>query len=79
MALKYTQRGFGIIESVDNYGEPFTLQQSSLALVDGEGNEPGAGAIWLGAEPNRMHLSKSMVQELVGHLNTWLETGQFVE
>jgi len=39
MEVTKTERGFGIIEFVDMYGKPCSLQKSSLATED---------AVWLG-------------------------------
>ena len=78
MRLKKTRRGFKLAEFKDIYGEPCSLQESSLA------DKP---AIWLGCEkemihPNtgeslgaRMHLDKKLAKELIKHLSRFIETG----
>lgn len=68
-----TPRGFELIEFIDIYDKPCTLQQSSIARrVD-----PGTSAIWLGQGEDRMHLDRDQVEALCDHLRSWLETGSF--
>lgn len=69
--IKKTERGFELIQFVDRYGEPCTLQQSSLADFE----PPGSSAVWLGQGQDRMHLDIERVRSLVTHLAAWLETG----
>ena len=73
MKVDYNERNFEIVRFNDWYNEPSSLQQSSLADDD----IPGHSAIWLGVNENRMHLSRELLQELMPHLNSWLETGSF--
>lgn len=81
-----TSRGFEIVSFLDHYGQECSLQQSSLAHYP----QPGTSAVWLGANENakphpitgeelsnRMHLTRSQVQALVGALQRWLDTGSF--
>ena len=94
MEVKYTERGFEIIEFNDRYGERCTLQKSSLATED---------AIWFGINDvrvkrlipgqgwqdvtlppgsevfSRMHLTQDQVKELLPHLQRFAETGDLVE
>ena len=74
--LRYTQRGFQLIEFHDLNGETCILQQSSRYA-----DPPGTGAIWLGVETDRgkssMHLNTDQVRELIQALQSWLETGYF--
>lgn len=81
MKVKKTSRGFELIEFVDLYDEPCSLQQSSLASMP---------AVWLGCDNNtkpdhvtgevvspRMHLNHGRVKALIRHLQSWLDTGSF--
>ena len=62
-----TDRGFNIDEFQDRYDIPCSLQESSLATED---------CIWLGANGNRMHLTKDHVKKLLPYLQTFVETGR---
>lgn len=73
MEIRRTPRGFEKIEFLDYYNEEAELQQSSVALTE----QPGWGAIWLGQPGHRMHLEYSQVQELMKHLQAWIDTGSF--
>lgn len=73
MRIKKTNRGFELIEFQDYNGEACSLQQSSLAIYV----KPGTSAIWLGTEPNRMHLTEKQLLKLLPHLKSWAETGSF--
>lgn len=68
-----TQRGFEYISFEDCYGEPCSLQQSSMARSE----QPGASAVWLGIQDYRMHLDIGQVESLVKRLQSWLDTGSF--
>lgn len=79
-----TGRGFELIEFADRYGEPCSLQQSSLA----EYVKPGTSAVWLGCErarctpqgeplSPRMHLDRKQVAALIAHLQRWLDADTF--
>lgn len=61
-----TARGFSRGAFVDLYGEQCSIQDSSLATED---------AIWLGADKNRMHLSREHVTALMPFLTMFLNTG----
>ena len=77
--LKRTGRRFLRGEFKDLYGEPCSIQESSLA---------GKAAIWLGCEHEtvhstmgtacgaRMHLDRKLAAQLVGHLQRFIETGK---
>jgi hypothetical protein len=69
MALdhKVTQRGFAYVNFKDFYGEPCSIQKSSLADVP---------ALWLGIDHYRMHLSQEQVAELLPLLTHFVETGE---
>lgn len=71
LSRKPTERGFGLITFTDYYGEACSLQESSLALYQ----EPGSGAVWLGTEAGRMHLTDGQVKDLIKELKHWLKTG----
>ena len=70
---KETSRGFALLAFNDLYGNPCSLQQSSLAVF----KKPGSSAVWLGVGENRMHLDVGQVEWLISELQTWLETGDF--
>lgn len=85
MKITKTARNFEIIEFKDLYGEPCSLQQSSLAKYV----KPGSSAVWLGCMKNsvhpvtgeqmspRMHLDRKLVRQLVTRLQHWLKNGSF--
>lgn len=70
--IRKTERGFGVIRFDDVYDEPCSIQESSKM---GDGDEPGATYLWVGADTNRMHLSRDHARMLVDVLSTWVETG----
>jgi hypothetical protein len=67
------ERGFEVVEWLDYYNRPCSLQQSSIALF----GKPVSGAIWFGIEPDRMHLDTNRVIWLVSELTHWLIHGGF--
>jgi hypothetical protein len=77
-----SERGFGIIEFDDRYGQKCSLQESSLATE---------AAIWFGVsntgplmgtdankdvDHGRMHLTQSQVKKLLPHLQKFIKTGE---
>jgi hypothetical protein len=68
--LNATGRGFSRGEFTDLYGEPCSIQDSSLATDD---------AIWLGADANRMHLSRAHAVALLPLLQRFVDTGTIGE
>lgn len=91
-AVENTQRGFEIVEFTDRYGAACSLQQSSLAdepaiwlgcanadpkvLIPGNGWQPVPMPEGYIAN-TRMHLTGPMVEGLIEHLQSWLDTGSF--
>jgi hypothetical protein len=71
--IAYTNRGFQMIHFTDINDRSCSLQQSSVVIYE----EPGTGAVWLGAGDNRMHLNEAMVSNLIKALQNWLDTGKF--
>jgi hypothetical protein len=71
MKIRKTERGFQIIEFMDENAQSCTIQQSSLALYE----KPGTSALWIGAHPNRMHLTDKQLKKIMPHLQAWLDTG----
>lgn len=69
-----TERGFDLIEFPDYYGQPSSIQASSLALYE----QPGTSALWIGAGENRMHLTVENVRAVRDYLTRWLNTGKLV-
>ncbi len=65
-----TPRGFELIEFNDHYGQPSSIQASSLALY----STPGTSALWIGAGENRMHLTVENVRAVRDYLTRWLDT-----
>lgn len=59
-------RGFLRGDFLDEYGEKCSIQKSSLATKE---------CIWLGANENRMHLSRTHVEQLLPLLQHFVETG----
>ena len=72
MYVDETSRRFEIIAFVDYYGEECSVQQSSAAL---DIDHPGAGALWIGRDSGRAHLTRAQVAELLPHLQAYVETG----
>lgn len=70
MKVKKNDRGFRLVEFIDFYGIPCSIQESSLATEQ---------AIWLGRDYARMHLSQAQVQELLPLLQHFAETGELPE
>jgi hypothetical protein len=79
--LKETSRGFLRGEFTDRYGEPCSIQESSIA---------GEFCIWLGCEHEtkakdgepvgaRMHLTQVLAAELLPLLERFIETGELAE
>jgi len=73
-------RGLGHIKFDDRYGQTCSLQDSSLATE---------AAIWFGVDntgpqmgnenvKSRMHLTQSMVKQLLPFLITFAETGEYI-
>ena len=81
MKIEKTERGFGLLKFKDRYGQPCSLQDSSLATE---------GAIWFGVETRtdlntgvpledadnfRMHLTVKDVEELLPYLQYFVKNG----
>ena len=74
MNWSHTEHGCAIAEFDDLYGQRCSIQRSSVAGMD---------AIWLGVDVDfrgtavnkRMHLNRAQVQELVGYLQHFVDTG----
>lgn len=76
-----TERGFGLIKFTDRYHQECSLQDSSLATE---------AAIWFGVDdsgphlrktpgaPYRMHLTQTMVKQLLPYLKEFAETGSYI-
>ena len=67
MRIRTTERGFRIAEFTDRYGEPCSIQESSLATE---------WAIWLGTNVDRMHLSQEMAADLIPLLQYFVDNGR---
>lgn len=65
--FRTTERGFDIHDFMDHYGEPCSLQKSSLATED---------CIWFGTNKNRMHLTQEHVRALLPALQKFADTGE---
>ncbi len=74
MKVSRTEHGFEIIEFADHTGARCSLQQSSLA----DFVPPGSSAVWFGVQVDRMHLDVELVEQLLPHLQQWVETGSLV-
>lgn len=78
MKVERTERGFERIEVLEYANAPTKMvrlvQQSSAALVElyyDALDRPGTSALWIGDN----HLNREQVRELIGHLQSWLDTG----
>lgn len=76
MRLSKTERGFEIIKwpaYIEKNGIHRLVQQSS-AIGDGDDavNRPGSSFLWVG---EHHHLDREEVQELIRHLQAWVNTG----
>ena len=77
-SIRVNGRGYGIVEFVDSREVQCSLQQSSGTTCETDTiDRPGASCVWLGRDPDRMHLGRDKVESLVAHLTNWLETGEF--
>lgn len=92
MEIRFTERGFAIIEFKDEYGKDCSLQKSSLAtddcvwlgvndadpqiLISGEGWRPLPLPKGEIAFHTRMHLTREMVKELLPHLQKFIDIGE---
>jgi hypothetical protein len=65
------QSGFEILRFKDSYGASCVVQKSSVC---DESDTPGRSALWIGQE-EPAHLSRSQVEALINHLQSWLSTG----
>jgi len=77
MKLKNTKtnRGFAVVEFIDRYGVPSSIQKSSLATED---------AIWFGIDGpdnicTRMSLTREQVKALLPVLKHFVKTGELPE
>jgi hypothetical protein len=70
IVLKPTGRGFQRGEFFDRYNAACSIQKSSLATED---------CIWLGADGNRMHLTRQMAADLIPLLQHFVDTGDLPE
>lgn len=64
-----TGRGFAVMRGIDRYGQPYSIQDSSLATE---------ACIWLGSdgpEPGRAHLTKDDAAALIPLLQSFVDTG----
>lgn len=75
MKVQRTPRGFEIVEFVDICEKECSIQQSSIVLETGSNPKPGTSALWLGTNDNRMHLDKSLAQQIASLLTLWHDTG----
>ena len=77
MKVARTPRNFEVIHFVDRNGRAGSVQASSAVDADGAGVllAPGASALWIGPDGDRLHLSRAMVAELLRHLDAWVKSG----
>ena len=71
MKMRYTTRGFAIVEFKDAFGLACDLQESSADLDE--------RLIWLGTHTDRMHLTQSHVRALLPLLQYFAEHGVLPE
>lgn len=77
MDVKWTERGFEIVEFEDGYKEKCALQQSSAISDAPEAMaNPGSSFLWVGViNSDRMHLSRAQAKQVAELLLRWAETG----
>ena len=74
---RMTDRGFQRIDFTDHSDDDCSIRQSSAIGDTQRGLEnPGSSCLWLGTDECPMHLSREHVGELIGVMQTWLETGK---
>lgn len=66
MKIERTERGFKRGDFLDRYGQPCSIQESSLATE---------AALWLGRDPMRMHLTQDMARDILPLLAHFVEHG----
>lgn len=66
MDIQVTPRGFKIVSFKDLNQQDCSLQESSLATDN---------AIWLGADDARMHINQELAEELIIHLQKFIDHG----
>jgi hypothetical protein len=66
MDIQVTPRGFKIASFKDLNQQDCSLQESSLATDD---------AIWLGVDDARMHINQELAEELIIHLQKFIDDG----
>jgi hypothetical protein len=67
MERSTTERGFPVITFTDFYGNPCSIQMSSIFYPP---------CLWIGRGNERMHLSFDQIQEIHKLLGEYLETGK---
>jgi len=72
--ISATEKGFPIIIFKDYYGMECSVEMSTLALYE----QPGSSALWIGPDKKRMHMERDQVISLVMVLDSWLQTGEFL-
>ena len=74
MLNQTTKDGLERVNFLDAYDEMCSLQQCGPA-----GGSPETMQVWLGSGEGhrRMQLDRATVEELVDHLQAWLDTGSF--
>jgi len=76
-----TERGFRIVEHekyADNARTLTRLVQESSAIGDYEDSmdTPGSSFLWVGKDH---HLDREEVEELIGRMQEWLDTGRLAK
>lgn len=69
MRIDHTSRGFVRGDFTDRYGEECSIQESSAVVP----------CIWLGTNDNRMHLTQTMVSNLLPLLQHFVKHGTLPE
>lgn len=79
MKIDKTNRGFQtlICGTYPEEGEgAITWQSSAIGDYDNSFDLPGSSYLWFGGE-KKFHLNREEVQELIDHLQRWVDTGNF--
>lgn len=80
MKVEYSSRGFQYVMH-ERYTEPHVpmrliAQSSVIGDYNDSFDRPGSSYVWIG---DNHHLNREEAAELVKHLQSWLDTGYFVD
>lgn len=81
MIETFTIRGFALIDFIDAYEKPCSIQASSAINEEQEGGfeNPGSSYLWVGRDDvtdARMHITREQAGRIAEFLKRWSETGE---